>query len=443
MSAHYAMAGSMHGMRCVNGRWNATEIHRIHLEVPAGPFSLAYKKRVYSANRIQFPLKRVDWDPNGERNPQNRGKSKYQRISWEEASTLIADEIQRIHKKYGPYAILMQGDGHGECKTINTPHGHSGNLLDHMGGFTLQVRNPDSWEGWYWGAKHVWGQGVQGNMWPAANTVNDCTEHSELMLFWGCDPETTPGASPASFPAGCATSGARWASSRSISVPDLNYGAAIHADKWIPILPNTDAALQLAIAHVWITENLYDKKYVRSHAVGMDRFAEYVLGEEDGIPKSPEWASRKMRGARMDHQSPGPGVRRPDYLHRPLFRRRLHPRPLFPRTCTFGGHSAGNAGVGRPGGAPASAHLLRHAAQGKPGWHHLESGHRRTPVHPGDVFHHRLAETGPAQVLVHKAIASDEPITFRGTGAIEGWSPISSTNTPSPSPKRKGAARSI
>ena len=25
--------------------------------------------------------------------------------------------------------------------------------------------------------------------------------------------------------------------------PDLNYSAAIHADKWIPILPNTDAAL--------------------------------------------------------------------------------------------------------------------------------------------------------------------------------------------------------
>jgi hypothetical protein len=26
------------------------------------PFSLAYKKRVYSPNRILYPLKRVDWD---------------------------------------------------------------------------------------------------------------------------------------------------------------------------------------------------------------------------------------------------------------------------------------------------------------------------------------------------------------------------------------------
>jgi len=39
-------------------------------------FGLAYKKRVYSPNRILYPMKRVDWNENGERNPQNRGKSK-------------------------------------------------------------------------------------------------------------------------------------------------------------------------------------------------------------------------------------------------------------------------------------------------------------------------------------------------------------------------------
>jgi hypothetical protein len=39
------------------------------------PHSIAYKKRVYSPNRILYPLKRVDWDPKGERNPETRGKS--------------------------------------------------------------------------------------------------------------------------------------------------------------------------------------------------------------------------------------------------------------------------------------------------------------------------------------------------------------------------------
>ena len=65
-------------------------------------------------------------------------------------------------------------------------------LLDMMGGFTQQVRNPDSWEGWYWGSKHVWGQGFQGMMSPAANLIKDITENSDMVLFWGCDPETTP-----------------------------------------------------------------------------------------------------------------------------------------------------------------------------------------------------------------------------------------------------------
>lgn len=55
--------------------------------------------------------------------------------------------------------------------------------------------------------------------------------------------------------------------------PDLNYGAAVHADKWIPIKPNTDAALQLAIAYVWISEGSYDKEYLDTHAVGFDKFA--------------------------------------------------------------------------------------------------------------------------------------------------------------------------
>ena len=75
--------------------------------------------------------------------------------------------------------------------------------------------------------------------------------------------------------------------------PDLNYGAAVHADKWIPILPNTDAAMQLAIAYTWIKEGTYDKEYVATHTFGFEKFAEYVLGKEDGIPKTPEWAAEK------------------------------------------------------------------------------------------------------------------------------------------------------
>ena len=90
--------------------------------------------------------------------------------------------------------------------------------------------------------------------------------------------------------------------------PDVNYGAAVHADKWIPILPNTDAALQLAMAYQWIVEDTYDKEYLKTHAVGFEKFKDYVLGKEDGIAKTPQWAAGKCRGSLADNQGSGAAI---------------------------------------------------------------------------------------------------------------------------------------
>jgi trimethylamine-N-oxide reductase (cytochrome c) len=256
------------------------------------PYALVYKKRLYSPNRIPYPLKRIDWDPNGERNPQNRGKSKFVRISWDEALDIVKSEIERIHKEYGPYAIFLQADGHGETKVVHGTHGCNTRLFDLLGGYTAQARNPDSWEGWYWGAKHAWGMNQwMGLMWPQTNCYKDAAENTDMILFWGCDPETTPMGFSQQMPSRMCY----WFTELGIKCvyicPDLNYGAALHADKWIPVLPNTDAAMQLSIAYTWITEGTYDKDYLATHTFGFDRFEEYVLGKEDGMPKTPEWAS--------------------------------------------------------------------------------------------------------------------------------------------------------
>ena len=244
----------------------------------ASPFALAYKKRIYSPNRILYPLKRVDWDHNGERNHENRGRSGYVRISWDEALDIIVSEIKRIHRQYGPEAVLSQADIHGEGKTINMSHGAANKLLALLGGYTLQMRNPDSWEGWSYGAKHVWGMEPVGQMEPSTNIMIDVARHSDLLLFWGCDQETTPWG----FNGQMASRLSYWFRELGIKGvyinPDLNYAAAVHADKWIPIIPGTDAALQLAIAYIWITEDTYDKQYVATHTYGYDKFEEYVLG---------------------------------------------------------------------------------------------------------------------------------------------------------------------
>jgi trimethylamine-N-oxide reductase (cytochrome c) len=72
--------------------------------------------------------------------------------------------------------------------------------------------------------------------------------------------------------------------------PDLNFTAGTKADKWIPIRPGTDAALAAALAYLWIDWGTYDDEYVHTHGVGFEKWKDYLLGREDGILKTPEWA---------------------------------------------------------------------------------------------------------------------------------------------------------
>jgi molybdopterin guanine dinucleotide-containing S/N-oxide reductase-like protein len=260
------------------------------------PYTLGYKKRVYSPNRILYPLKRVDWEPGGENiNAKNRGKSKYKRISWDEATTIIKSEVDRISEKYGPCAITSRYGGiHGETKVLHYHWGAWGRLLNYYLPEYTEVGpcGGCSWVGWKVGAYHVWGMGSrQGCMRPQQNCAKDMAEHTDLMLHWASDEERTPLA----WDGYQATRLIYWYKELGIKQiyidPCLNYAAAIHADKWIPVIPNTDAALHLAISYVWMTEDTYDKEYIATHSVGFDKYQDYVLGKVDGVPKTPAWAS--------------------------------------------------------------------------------------------------------------------------------------------------------
>lgn len=254
--------------------------------------SLAYKKRAYSPNRVMHPLKRVDWSPEN-RNPQNRGKSKFVEITWEEALDIIVKEIKRIKEKYGIPAVLVMDDTHGQGGVVQTVHGWHHELFHHLGGATQLMENPDSWEGYYWGAKHVWGMDGPHPGLPYQDAIwDDVLENTEVLICTGCDPETTA----AGFAGQIGSIMCRWLKEAGIKIiaiaPDCNFTTALHADKWIPIRPNTDAALYLAIAYMWIKNEMYDKDFIETHTVGFEEFRKYVMGEEDGIPKTPEWAER-------------------------------------------------------------------------------------------------------------------------------------------------------
>ncbi|MEM1837866.1 MAG: molybdopterin-dependent oxidoreductase [Candidatus Bathyarchaeia archaeon] len=256
------------------------------------PHMLAYKNRVYTPTRVKYPLKRVDWSPENP-NPENRGKSGFVRISWEEAIEYIVQVVKRVKEKYGDCTpILVQGDGHGQTG-FQTMHFFGHYLFDHLGfGWTQQVRNPDSWEGLYWGAKLAWGMDwFQVGECRQEGVWDNILQYCEMIVMSGCDPETTALGFCNSVSYLCDF--VKKAGIKLVAVaPDLNYTAAVWADKWIPINPNTDAALYLAIAYIWIKEDLYDKEYIEKCTIGFEEFKRHVLGEDDGIPKTPEWAEK-------------------------------------------------------------------------------------------------------------------------------------------------------
>jgi len=155
------------------------------------------------------------------------------------------------------------------------------------------MRNMDSWEGWAWGSKNVWGGEPVGEMEPAGNLWPDIAKYCDAIFFWAGDPEVTP----MGFDGYMASRLSQWLKTIGLKFiyvdPALNYSGCYLADKWIPVLPNTDAALYLAIAWVWLTEGTYEKEYVETHAVGYEEFFDYVLGKVDGEAKTPKWAAEK------------------------------------------------------------------------------------------------------------------------------------------------------
>ena len=67
---------------------------------------------------------------------------------------------------------------------------------------------------------------------------------------------------------------------------------AAAASEWIPVKPATDGAVALAMCHVIIKNELYDKAFVKDWTHGFDELKDRVLGNEDGTARTPEWAAK-------------------------------------------------------------------------------------------------------------------------------------------------------
>ncbi|MBI4287664.1 MAG: molybdopterin-dependent oxidoreductase [Chloroflexi bacterium] len=229
----------------------------------------AYRQRVYHPERLLYPLKRV-----GE-----RGEGKFQRVSWDEALDKVASEIKRVRRSYGPQALMLYGLG-GDVSWLQGWRSVDV-LLCMMGGYSPAWGVP-SFEAGNFATMATFG---------SFNTrhTRDDLLNSKLIIMWGWDPANSIQDTNTSwFVARAREKGARVV----VVDPRHTESAATLGDQWVPILPGTDAAALIAMAYVIVTEKLQDQSFIDKYTSGFGRYRDYLLGKEDGVAKTPQWAEK-------------------------------------------------------------------------------------------------------------------------------------------------------
>jgi len=250
----------------------------------------SYRQRLYSAERLLYPMLRV-----GE-----RGEGKFRRASWDEALDFTAKKMIELKEKYGPTALLDQsyaGASYGVLHKSDQIEGLLGRFLGMFGCRTSSWSVP-SYQGTTTSSRWTYGTIEDGN-------EDDTFAESKLMIMWGWNPAYT-------FHGGNTFMYMRMAKQRGCKFvlidPQYTDSAAAYDAWWIPIKPNTDAAMMAGMAHHIFSNNLQDQQFINRFTMGMDagtmpgwaknspngteNFKDYIMGTYDGEPKTPEWASK-------------------------------------------------------------------------------------------------------------------------------------------------------
>ena len=239
---------------------------------------LNYHKTFLGEDRLRWPMKRT-----GE-----RGEGKFSRISWKEALDILTSEYIRIRDTYGPGSRYVN-DGCGISAVMRG---------DRM------MRRLLALDGGYLGSYNSYSSACIRNATDITYGTSETGTHpsdwlnSQLIILWGHNPAETRFDSSSMF----YLKKAKAAGIPVIVIDPRKNDTVLALDtQWIPIRPATDSALADAMAYVIVKEGLQDQGFLDTCCLGFDaahmpegvdpslNCLSYLMGENDGIPKTPEW----------------------------------------------------------------------------------------------------------------------------------------------------------
>jgi biotin/methionine sulfoxide reductase len=254
------------------------------------PMLGAIPEMVYSPVRIARPAVREGWLK--KRNREGRGAERFIEVDWDEALSLAAEELARVRSKHGAAGIFGGSYGWSSAGRLHHARSLVRRFLYAGGGCTDQVGNY-SWGCAQFFLPHVLGsfESVSGKVthWPSI------VRHTKLFVAFGGmalknGQIVSGGVGEHTMPSWIMEAQRAGVEFVVISPTRADNPAMLGA-QWIPIRPNTDTAMMLAMAFVLASESRHDRGFLATHCSGWEKFEPYLLGRVDGTPKTPEWAS--------------------------------------------------------------------------------------------------------------------------------------------------------
>ncbi|MEM7056666.1 MAG: molybdopterin-dependent oxidoreductase [Pseudomonadota bacterium] len=247
---------------------------------------------IHGRARVRRPAVRKSYLDNGpEAWTGERGREPFVEVSWDTALNLITRELNRVRLNFGNEAIFGGSYGWSSAGRFHHAQSQLKRFLNTCGGFVRSEGN------YSYNAALVLLPHIVGNF---RDHVKQATRWStvaregRLVVMFGGIPVRNAQVSGGGVGRHrlredlvmSAKAGVRF-----INLSPLKTDALAELDaEWLPPRPGTDTAVMMAIAHTLLVEELHNTSFLNRYTSGFDQFANYLIGETDGVVKDADWA---------------------------------------------------------------------------------------------------------------------------------------------------------
>lgn len=242
--------------------------------------------------RIDRPYVRAGWLDKGPGPSDRRGAEPFVPVSWDRATELLADDLRRVLDTQGPGAIFGGSYGWSSAGRFHHAQSHVHRFLTAVGGYVRSVNTYSN------GTSAVILPHVIGMYREALDRATSwpvLVRHTDLMVCFGGIALKNTSVNPGGLSRHDTRDHLLAALARGCEFvlvsPIRDDLPEFVPAEWHALVPGTDVAVMLALAHTLIVEHRHDRAFLDRYCVGFDRFERYLLGQTDGVAKSAEWAA--------------------------------------------------------------------------------------------------------------------------------------------------------